>query len=57
MSDGSGQGTPEPARLRLGWWLSSEEHDPRLLVAHAAMAESAGFETAMISQRLEGGRA
>src|SRR5687768_8727163 len=41
----------EPA-LRLGWWLSSEEHDPRDVVAHAVMAETAGFATAMISDHL-----
>jgi coenzyme F420-dependent glucose-6-phosphate dehydrogenase len=39
--------------LRLGWWLSSEEHDPRRLVEHAALAESAGFPTAMISDHLQ----
>jgi G6PDH family F420-dependent oxidoreductase len=35
--------------LRLGYWLSSEEHPPRRLVEHAVAAEAAGFETAMIS--------
>ncbi len=39
--------------LRLGWWLSSEEHDPRALVAHAQAAERAGFRTAMISDHLQ----
>lgn len=39
--------------LRLGWWLSSEEHDPRALVEHAVTAESAGFTTAMISDHLQ----
>ena len=39
-------------RLRLGWWLSSEEHDPRRLVATAQLAEQAGFTTAMISDHL-----
>lgn len=38
--------------LRLGWWLSSEEHDPRALVTHAVEAEQAGFTTAMISDHL-----
>src|SRR5829696_2077659 len=41
----------EPA-VRLGWWLSSEEHDPRALVEHAQLAESTGFETAMLSDHL-----
>ena len=40
---------PEP---KLGWWLSSEEHDPRDLVRHAQLAESAGFPTAMLSDHL-----
>ncbi len=39
--------------FRLGWWLSSEEHDPRDLVAHAVTAEAAGFTTAMISDHLQ----
>ena len=39
--------------FRLGWWLSSEEHDPRDLVRQATMAEGAGFETAMISDHLQ----
>src|SRR5688500_6510421 len=39
-------------RLRLGWWLSSEEHDPRDLVEQALIAEVTGFETAMISDHL-----
>jgi coenzyme F420-dependent glucose-6-phosphate dehydrogenase len=38
--------------LRLGWWLSSEEHDPRELVEHARVAETIGFDTAMISDHL-----
>lgn len=37
---------------RLGWWLSSEEHDPRRLVGTAQLAEDAGFTTAMISDHL-----
>ena len=40
------------APVRLGWWLSSEEHDPRDLVRHARDAERAGFRTAMISDHL-----
>jgi len=35
--------------LRLGYWLSSEEHPPRRLVELAVAAEAAGFTTAMIS--------
>jgi G6PDH family F420-dependent oxidoreductase len=42
---------PDP--VRLGWWLSSEEHDARRLVEHAALAESTGFSTAMISDHLQ----
>ena len=38
--------------VRLGWWLSSEEHDPRALVQHAIVAESIGLTTAMISDHL-----
>jgi coenzyme F420-dependent glucose-6-phosphate dehydrogenase len=38
--------------VRLGWWLSSEEHDPRDLVAAAQLAERSGFSTAMISDHL-----
>jgi G6PDH family F420-dependent oxidoreductase len=39
--------------VRLGWWLSSEEHDARRLVADAQLAEASGFETAMISDHLQ----
>jgi coenzyme F420-dependent glucose-6-phosphate dehydrogenase len=39
--------------VRLGWWLSSEEHDPRRLVDHARLAESTGFRTAMVSDHLQ----
>jgi coenzyme F420-dependent glucose-6-phosphate dehydrogenase len=39
--------------VRLGWWLSSEEHDPRELVRHAVAAERAGVATAMISDHLQ----
>ena len=35
--------------MNLGYWLSSEEHAPRDLVAHAVRAERTGFTTAMIS--------
>lgn len=35
--------------LRLGYWLSSEEHSARDLVQWAVQAEQAGFATAMIS--------
>jgi coenzyme F420-dependent glucose-6-phosphate dehydrogenase len=38
--------------LRLGYWLSSEEHHPRQLVENAAAAEEAGFGSAMISDHL-----
>src|SRR5918995_1559302 len=40
------------SELRLGWWLSSEEHSPRDLVGHAQLAESVGFPTAMLSDHL-----
>lgn len=36
-------------RIEVGYWLSSEEHGPRALVANAARAEDAGFRFAMIS--------
>jgi G6PDH family F420-dependent oxidoreductase len=42
----------ERTAIRLGWWLSSEEHDPRDLVEQARRAEAAGFSTAMISDHL-----
>ena len=35
--------------VRIGYALSSEEHRPRDLVAHTALAEAAGFEFAMLS--------
>jgi coenzyme F420-dependent glucose-6-phosphate dehydrogenase len=35
--------------ITLGYWLSSEEHGPRDLVAHARRAEEVGFTTAMVS--------
>ena len=40
------------SELRLGWWLSSEEHDPRDLVRHAQLAESIELPTAMLSDHL-----
>ena len=39
--------------VRLGWWLSSEEHSARCLVEHATTAEAVGFRTAMISDHLQ----
>jgi G6PDH family F420-dependent oxidoreductase len=36
-------------QLRLGYALSSEEHEPRSLVRNAALAEKAGFSHALIS--------
>jgi alkanesulfonate monooxygenase SsuD/methylene tetrahydromethanopterin reductase-like flavin-dependent oxidoreductase (luciferase family) len=39
--------------IRLGWWLSSEEHDPLQLVEQAALAERVGFPTATISDHLQ----
>jgi len=36
-------------RFELGYWLSSEEHPPATLVAHAVEAEARGFRTAMMS--------
>jgi coenzyme F420-dependent glucose-6-phosphate dehydrogenase len=52
MTEGMSDASAVP-RLRLGWWLSSEEHDPRALVKHAIAAEATGFETAMISDHLQ----
>jgi G6PDH family F420-dependent oxidoreductase len=40
---------PGPPRVRIGYWLSSEEHSAPQLVANAVAAEDAGFETAMLS--------
>lgn len=39
----------EGPALRVGYWLSSEEHGPDELVRNAARAEQAGFELAGIS--------
>jgi G6PDH family F420-dependent oxidoreductase len=47
MSESNGGGG-----VRLGWWLSSEEHDPRDLVEHAVAAERIGVGTAMVSDHL-----
>ena len=50
---------PSPARatcrppIRLGWWLSTEEHDPRHLVDDASRADSIGFDAVMISDHLQ----
>ena len=43
---------PGPSGVRLGYWLSSEEHHPADLVRHAVAAEQHGFTTAMISDHL-----
>ena len=53
MSDAPSGAQVRPGPIRLGWWLSSEEHDPRRLVEHATIAEAAGFPTAMISDHLQ----
>ena len=45
-------GTEGGTAVRLGYWLSSEEHHPHQLVEHAVAAEEAGFTTAMISDHL-----
>jgi coenzyme F420-dependent glucose-6-phosphate dehydrogenase len=36
-------------RVEIGYWLSSEEHGPHDLVAHAVRAEAVGFRSAVIS--------
>ena len=38
--------------MEIGYWLSSEEHAPRELVANAKLAEAAGFEFALISDHI-----
>ncbi len=43
---------PDPSGPELGYFLSSEEHPPSTLVAHAVAARQAGFRTAMISDHL-----
>ncbi len=35
--------------MKLGYFLSSEEHTPRELLEHAIAAEEAGFESILIS--------
>ncbi|MGD9997568.1 MAG: TIGR03557 family F420-dependent LLM class oxidoreductase [Ilumatobacteraceae bacterium] len=44
---------PSDRRVQLGWWLSSEEHDPRPLVDLGVRAEAAGFGVAMVSDHLQ----
>jgi coenzyme F420-dependent glucose-6-phosphate dehydrogenase len=39
----------KPSLLEFGYWLSSEEHDPKVLVRNAARAEEIGFRLAGIS--------
>ena len=43
---------PDHPPLELGYFLSSEEHPPSALVAHAVAAREAGFRTAMISDHM-----
>ncbi|UDY37534.1 TIGR03557 family F420-dependent LLM class oxidoreductase [Dermatobacter hominis] len=43
---------PDGRGVRLGYWLSSEEHHPADLVRHAVAAEDHGFVAAMISDHL-----
>jgi coenzyme F420-dependent glucose-6-phosphate dehydrogenase len=38
--------------MKVGYWLSSEEHGPRALVEHATQAESAGFDHLLISDHI-----
>jgi len=38
--------------MEIGYWLSSEEHAPRDLVANAVLAEQAGFEHVLISDHI-----
>jgi alkanesulfonate monooxygenase SsuD/methylene tetrahydromethanopterin reductase-like flavin-dependent oxidoreductase (luciferase family) len=35
--------------MKIGYWLSSEEHDPKKLVENAQRAEQAGFSYVLIS--------
>ena len=35
--------------MEIGYWLSSEEHGPRELVANAQRAEAAGFSYVLVS--------
>lgn len=48
-----GTGALPTRSLTLGWWLSSEEHDPRELVRQCQAAEAIGLRTAMISDHLQ----
>jgi G6PDH family F420-dependent oxidoreductase len=38
--------------MKIGYWLSSEEHGPRELVENAKLAEAGGFEFALISDHI-----
>ena len=38
--------------MNIGYWLSSEEHDPRELVENAVLAEKAGFDHLLISDHI-----
>ncbi|HVU79046.1 MAG TPA: TIGR03557 family F420-dependent LLM class oxidoreductase [Gaiellaceae bacterium] len=38
--------------MKIGYWLSSEEHDPGELVRNAVRAEEAGFEHVLISDHI-----
>ncbi|HZQ83110.1 MAG TPA: TIGR03557 family F420-dependent LLM class oxidoreductase [Gaiellaceae bacterium] len=38
--------------MKIGYWLSSEEHDPRELVQNAVLAEEAGFDHLLISDHI-----
>jgi coenzyme F420-dependent glucose-6-phosphate dehydrogenase len=38
--------------MEIGYWLASEEHAPRELVENARLAESAGFEFALVSDHI-----
>lgn len=40
------------ATVEIGYWLASEEHGPKALVEHAALAEHAGFEHLLISDHI-----
>jgi coenzyme F420-dependent glucose-6-phosphate dehydrogenase len=38
--------------MKIGYWLSSEENEPRELVQNAALAEEAGFDHVLISDHI-----
>src|SRR5581483_6742014 len=38
--------------MKIGYWLSSEEHDPRELVQNAVLAEEAGFDHLLVSDHI-----